>query len=216
MWITRLKARHDCIIGNRCRQFGVTTLGAPFNVFIENGVTHSPQIQTVYGKEEAVKEFIEDLRKDKRVKNLEVEGNTVFLIEERKEKIPATFYNPKLIYVKPVFVDKQGFEYWEVASWKKEIIARFIRGLQKAIKEFEVLKIKQTKLTDIYFPHLGPKLTKQQKRALEIALEAGYYEWPKKADLAKLAKAMGVTVQTYREHLKRAEEKLMPNLIKSL
>lgn len=216
MWVCRIRARHDCIIGNRCREFGVTTLGAPFNVFVEKGVTHSPQIQTIYGREAAVKEFIVDLRKDKRVKNLEVEGNTVFLIEVRKEKIPATFYNPRLIYVKPVFVDKQGFEHWEVASWKKEILTKFIKELQKAIDEVEVLKIQQTKLTDIYFPHLGPRLTEQQKQALKLALDTGYYRWPKRTDFSKLAKAMGISVQTYREHLKKAEQKLMPNLIESI
>jgi len=216
MWIAKIRARHDCIIGNRCRQFGVTTLGAPFNVFVEKGVTHSPQVQTIYGREEAVKGFIADLRKDKRVQNLEVEGNTVFLIEFRKEKIPATFYNPKLIYVKPVFVDKQGFEQWEVASWKKEILAEFINGLRGAIEEMRVLKIGQTRLTDIYFPHLGPKLSEQQKRALQLALELGYYEWPKRAGLGKMAKAMGVSVQTFREHLKKAEHKIMPDLARQI
>ncbi len=216
MWITRLKIKHNCIVGNRCQKFSVTTTGTPFNVFVEKGITYSPQIQTVQGDEKKVKEFIKDLKKDKRVRNLEVEGNTIFLIEIRKEKIPATFHHTKLFFVKPVFVDKEGYEYWEVASWRKAILAEFIVNLQKEIKNVEILKIEQTKLTDIYFAHLLPKLTKNQKRAIELAFENGHYAWPKRTDLGKLARLMKVSIPTFREHLKRAEQKLMPDLIRAI
>mgnify|MGYP002063779088 CR=1 FL=1 len=216
MWITRIKIKHDCVIGNRCEKFGVTTTGTPFNVFVEKGVTHSPQVQTLQGDEKNVKDFIKDLKKDKRITHLEVEGNTIFFIEIRKEKIPATFHHIKLIFVKPVFVDKEGYEYWEVASWKKSILTDFIANMEKEVGKVEVLKIEETKLTDIYFAHLLPKLTSNQKRAIELAFENGFYAWPKRTDLGELAKIMKVSVPTYREHLKRAEEKLMPDLIKSI
>ena len=216
MWITRIKIKHDCVIGNRCEKFGVTTTGTPFNVFVEKGVTHSPQVQTLQGDEKNVKDFIKDLKKDKRITHFEVEGNTVFFIEIRKEKIPASFHHTKLIFVKPVFVDKNGYEYWEVASWKKSILTDFIANMEKEIGKVEVLKIEETKLTDIYFAHLLPKLTSNQKRAIELAFENGFYAWPKRTDLGELAKIMKVSVPTYREHLKRAEEKLMPDLIKSI
>jgi predicted DNA binding protein len=216
MWITGVKIKHECVIGNRCKQFAVTTTGTPFNVFVEKGVTYSPQVQTLHGDEKNIKEFIKDLKKDKRIKNLEVEGNTIFFTEARKEKIPASFHHIKLLFVKPVFVDKEGYEYWEVASWKKSILTDFILGMKKDISNVEVLKIEQNKLTDIYFAHLLPKLTSHQKKALELAFENGYYSWPKKTDFGKLSKLMNVSIPTYREHLKRAEEKIMPDLIKSI
>lgn len=214
MWITKIKIRHDCIIGNRCKKFKVTTTGTPFNVYKEKDITYSPQIQTLHGDKDNIKAFIKDLKEDKRVTNLEVEGNSIFLIEVRKEKIPATFYRPQLFYVKPVFVDTDGYEYWEVASWKKSILTDFIVNLQKEIKNVEVLRVQQTKLTDIYFSRLMPKLTPKQKRAIELAFEQGYYAWPKRADLGKLAKIMKISIPTFREHLKRAEEKLLPDLIR--
>ncbi len=216
MWITRLKIKHDCIIGNRCEKFGVIITGMPFNVFVEKGITYSPQIQTLHGSQESIKEFIKDIKKDKRIKNLEVEENTIFLMEIRKEKIPATFHHSKLVFVKPVFVDKQGYEYWEIASWKRKIITDFISNLEKEIEEVKVLKIEQTKLTDIYFSHLAPKLTDNQKRAIELAFEKGYYSWPKRTGFGELAGLMNVSVPTFREHLKKAEEKLMPNLIRPI
>ncbi len=208
--------KHDCVIGNRCREFFVTTVGMPFNVFVEKGTTFSPQIQTLQGKEENIKRFLEDLKRDKRVTSLEREGNSVFFIERRKEKIPATFYHRKILFVKPVFVDTDGVEHWEIASWEKPILADFILDLQKEFESVKVAKIQQTKLTDITFGHLAPKLSEHQKRAVNLAFENGFYEWPKRTNLHKLAKKMGLSVPTYREHLKRAEEKLMPDLMRSI
>jgi predicted DNA binding protein len=216
VWIAKLKIKHDCVIGNRCEKFHVTTTGMPFNVFIEKGVTHSPQIQTLQGDKTNIKEFIKAIGKDKRIINLEVEGDTIFFVELRKEKIPSTFYHAKLIFVKPVFVDTGGYEYWEVASWKRNIITNFITSLKKEIINVELLKIEETKISNIYFAHLLPDLTFHQKRALDLAFEEGFYVWPKKTNLGKLAKRMNISVPTFREHLKRAEAKLMPDLIKSI
>ncbi len=221
MWVTRLKIKHDCIIGNRCKKFGVVTTGTPFSVYVKDSITYSPQLHTIDGDTENIKLFIEDLKKEKKISNLEVEGNTIFLIEiQKRKKVTASIFatlGPKIIFVKPVFVDREGYEYWEVASWKRSILTDFIVGIKKEVsKNVEVLKIEQTKLTDIYFSHLMPKLTKNQKRAITLAFEKGYYVWPKRTDLGELAKIMMVSVPTFREHLKRAEEKLMPDLVKSI
>jgi len=216
MWITRLKIKHDCIIGNRCKKFGITEVGLPFNVYVEKGITYSPQIQTLHGDQDKIELYVKDIKKDKRIINFEREGTTVFLVEVRKEKIPATYHHNKIIFVKPVFTDNEGYEYWEIASWKKSILTDFIVSMQKEKISVEVLKIQQTKLDDIYFSHLQPKLTKSQKNAIELAYEHGYYTWPKKTDLRKLAKLMKISIPTYREHLKRAEEKMIPNLMKCL
>jgi len=217
MWVARIRIRHDCVIGNRCRKFNVTDIGGiAFDIFREKGKVHAPQIQTLSGKEEDVNAFIKDVEKDPRVKDFEREGNAIFFVEVRPDSFPSAFYNPKLFFYKPVTVDKEGYEYWEVASWQKPVLTEFIKNLQKSLKEVKVENIREGKLTDIYFIHFRPKLSKQQKRALELALEMGYYEWPKKADFSKLSKAMSVSVQTYREHLKKAESKIMPDLVKQI
>ncbi len=215
MWICRLRIRHDCIIGNRCRKFGVTTIGVPFSVYLEDGITHAPQVQTIYGDDSKVSEFIEDLKKDSRVTNLEHEGNTIFCIEVRKDRIPSSYYSQKLLYVKPVFVDKDGYEYWEVTSWDRQILTGFIDGIQKQIEDVKVLKMNQSRITDIYFSHLVPKLTDKQRKAILLAQEKGWYSWPKKTDLGELSKIMGVSIPTFREHLKRAEGKIMPELVRA-
>ncbi len=77
-------------------------------------------------------------------------------------------------------------------------------------------KIKQTKLDDIYYTRLMPHLSSQQKTAITLAFEEGYYNWPKRTNFQVLAKRMKVSVSTYREHLKKAEQKILPNLIKQI
>jgi len=216
MWLLKLRLKHDCVIGNRCEKFKITTTGMPFNVYIEKGTAYSPQIQTLQGNEKDISTFIIDLKKDPKISNLEREGNTVFFIEKRTDKIPATFYNPKLLFFKPVFVDTTGYEHWELTSWNKSILTDFINNLKQSINLIEIKGIQQIKLKDIYYPHLLPELTENQKRAIELAISQGFYMWPKKTSLGKLAKQMKISVPTYREHLKKAEEKIVPNLTNSL
>ncbi len=216
MWICKLKIKHDCIIGTRCEKFQVTDTGVSFNNYREKRVTYSPQINTLQGEKENIKKFLNDIKKDKRIRNLEIEGNSFFLVEVRKEKIPSTFKTEKLIFVKPIFVDKQGYEFWEIASWNRENLNEFINNVRKEIKDIEILRMQKTKLTDIYFPRLMPNLTDNQKRAIELAFENNYYNFPKGAKMEKLAKIMKVSTPTFCEHLKKAEKKLMPNVINSM
>ena len=216
MWICKLKIKHDCIIGTRCEKFQVTDTGVSFNNYQEKGITYSPQINTLQGDSENIKKFLSDIKKDKRIKNLEIEGNSFFLVEVRKEKIPSTFKTEKLIFVKPIFVDKEGYEFWEIASWSRGNLNEFINHVRKDIKNVEILKMQKTKLTDIYFPRLMPSLTPNQKRAVELAFENSYYDFPKGTSMEKLAKIMKVSAPTFCEHLKKAEKKLMPNIVNSI
>lgn len=216
MWIAKFKLKHDCIIGSRCEKFKIIDIGISFNIYQEKGKTYSPQIHTVHGDEKAVKKFLKDLKKDKRVTNLEIEGNSFFCIEVRKEKVPSTFKTEKIIFVKPVFVDKEGYETWEVASWDKIILTKFMDNIEKDVEHIKILKFQKTKLTDVYYPHLMPKLTPSQKRAIELAFEKGYYDFPKKINMEKLAKEMNVSTPTFCEHIKKAEKRLMPNIINSI
>lgn len=219
MWVSKLSILHDCIIANKCREYKVSTVSQPFNVFVEKGITHSPEVHTLWAPQENIEKFVDALKNDKHVQNLEREGNTVFLIEVTKTTIPVSIWSglaPRLIFTKPINIDTDGIEHWEVTTWNKNIISNFISNVKKIAQRVEVEAITQTKLTDIYFSRLMPKLTDQQRKAITLAFEFGYYAWPKRTDLQQLAKAMGVSVATFREHLKRAEEKLMPNLLSQL
>jgi len=215
MWILKLKIKHDCTIGNRCEKYQVSSYSIPLGNWTEKGFSYTSERHTLEGDEKNIKKFIRDIKKDKRVECLEVDKNTLFFIGKSKnQKIPSSFYTSKMFFPKPVYVDKQGYEIWEVASWDRKVLTGFLEKLerQKGMK-IEMLSFKDTKLNDVYFPSIMPKLTEKQKRAFELAVQEGYYDIPKRTDLNKLSKMMKISLATYQEHLKRAEAKVIPKFV---
>lgn len=212
MWVLKLKLKHDCTIGNRCEKFGVISYSLPLGNWNEKGFAYTTERHSLEGDSDSVGAFLEDIKKDKRVTNLEISGNTMFFIGERDERILSNFYNQKMFFPKPVFVDKKGYEFWEVASHEKTILSTFFNGLKEQNYELlEMLQFKNINLDNIYFPAIAPNLTEKQRQIFQLAVEEGYYDIPKRTDLTKLAKVMKVSVATFQEHLKRAEAKIIPN-----
>lgn len=214
MWLLRLKIKHNCTIGNRCKKFQVISYSIPLGNWKEKNFSFTSERHTLEGNPENIKNFFKDIKKDVRVKNLEISGNTMFFIGKGKEKIPSSFYNQKMFFPKPVFVDKQGFEYWEVASYEKIMLSKFFQLLKRQKYQcLEMLQFKNIKLDNIYFPAIAPNLTEKQRRVFELAVENGYYDIPKRTDLKRLAHAMKISLATFQEHLKRAEAKVIPRFI---
>ncbi|WP_049935460.1 helix-turn-helix domain-containing protein [Haloplanus natans] len=59
-----------------------------------------------------------------------------------------------------------------------------------------------------------PSLSDGQKRALSLAVEEGYYEIPREATTGDIAAEMDVSRRTFEEHLRRAENKIIKNLLR--
>jgi predicted DNA binding protein len=77
----------------------------------------------------------------------------------------------------------------------------------------ELLKLKQEKVADIFFPHITTGLTEKQMRAISLAESNGYYDYPRRIDLDLLSRMMKISKSTYQNHLHMAEKKIMPFLI---
>lgn len=216
MWVLKLQLKHDCILGNRCIKFKCRSLGYPLEYYQEKGFTYFLHLETLYGEEDDIKRFLNDLKKDKNVQNIEVFNNTIFfLYKSIKSKMPSQAYLKKIIHIKPVFVDKAGIETWEIGSWDRENINEFIRQIKNStyrLDFFKILSIKKSRLSHIYFPQIMPNMTKNQKKALQLAIENNYYDYPRKIELRDLAKMMKRSLSTYREHLRIAERKMMESL----
>jgi len=61
-----------------------------------------------------------------------------------------------------------------------------------------------------------PTLSDGQQRALSLAVEEGYYEIPRGATTGEIADNMGVSRRTFEEHLRRAENKILKNMMQYL
>ncbi len=215
MWVAKIKLRHDCIIGNRCRKFNVMLQSLDLNEEKKNGKVLTSSIHQLIGDEKNIKKFISDLKKDKRTKYLEFNGQTLFLVENAKKK-PVSEFSKKIFFVKPMILDTNGYENYEIASHRKEELMTFIKRVKPLVDEFELLSLKNTPLQNVYFPKIMPKLTVLQKRALELAIKEGYYETPKKTNLRALAKLSKVSLATYQKHLQKAESKIIPDVLSFL
>ncbi len=220
MWILKLKLMHkDCHIVPRCKKFHVITYAFPAGtsggIFKEKGYTYLTAIHFIKGEDKNKKLFFKDLKKDKRVKKLEISGNKfsyLFQLPRGGEHVQL-YYNPKLMFLKPVINHYDGFEYWEIGSWNRNPLTEFMSKLKKHMDYFELLKLEKAKLVDVYFPQIMPKLSDKQKKVIELACERGYYSYPKKVSLQQLAKQLKISVPTLQEHLRKAEIKLLPFIL---
>ena len=217
MWITKLKLNHkDCPIVNRCKKFNLIVYSYPSTWYELKGKKFATT--TCFFKSDDIKQkqkFFIDLKADKRITNLEISGDMfTYEIKLSGDGEHVMLYHTKQIFfVNPVINHPDGHEYWEVASWKKEVLNKFIEELEKHMDVCEIMKIGKSPITNIHLPTIMPKISKQQKNALEIAYSNNYYEYPRKTSIKKMAKIAGVGISTFQEHLRKAELNLLPVII---
>ncbi|MXR51440.1 bacterio-opsin activator [Halovenus sp. WSH3] len=60
------------------------------------------------------------------------------------------------------------------------------------------------------------ELTAKQKQALELAVEAGYYERPRDADLGELGDRLAISKSAVSQRLRSAERKLIETAIRQV
>lgn len=213
MWVLRVKVVHNCVIGNRARKYKCWSYSLPFGNWIENGYSFTAHLHTIEGPNDKVEEYLKDLKKDKELAHYERFGNTVFLVQKRKTKdVIIAHHNNTLFMTKPFYTSAEGNEYVEYCSWNKQNLMAFLKSLTSTPgMKVTVEKFSQTKLGDIYVANPLPKLSKKQREALQLAITNGYYKYPRKIEMQELAKMMKVSNSTFNEHLRKAEEKMMPS-----
>ncbi len=216
MWLAKFTMRHNCIVGNRCKKFSCSSSCYPLNSYSDGKYNYFFNLEKLSGKKDDIKAFVKDLKKDKDVLEVQTLGNTFFIAfrEDREMSGPLQLHHQQVINLKPVHVDTEGVEHWEVGSWKKEYLMNFIAQVQAVpayAAEFRLLRMERSSFKDVYFPHIMPLMTPSQRIALSLAKENGYYDFPRKIGLRKLAEIMGLSLSTYREHLRKAERSLLKN-----
>lgn len=195
-------------IGSRTKRFNVSVAGYPVSYYEKKKGIYVYLVGFIFGEEKNKKKFIKDFKKEKGVLHLETRGD--FIIAQILESLELKpMYHHELINLKPIIIDEKGYNHWTIGSWNKEGLLNFIKIVEKEYAG-ELLKIKQEKITSFSILSIQPELTDKQKRALELAIRHGYYEYPRKTELQKLAKLMNLSYSTYQAHLRKAEKKLLP------
>jgi len=214
MWVTKIRlVDKNCIWATRCKKFNIYNYQYPLGFYkVKEGLALM-MYHILEGKEKNIKNYIKDVKKDKRVKRLEVKKNfmTSIAIEKRTRKELVAFeafYNPKLIWIKPDINFPDGSEVSEIGSFDREDLTRLF-NLAKKHYQGKLLFLKQIKVPKIFIPEIMPELTEKQHNAFKTASRKGYYEFPRKTNLHKLAKLTNISRPTFEEHLRKAEIKLL-------
>lgn len=218
MWITKLQLQHkDCPIVTRCVKFGVIVLSYPSTWYEYKGSKYATTSCFFQDSDEKKKKaFLDDLRADKRITKIDIAGDMfTYEINLGKEGEHVMLYHTKRIFfARPVTNHSDGYEYWEVASWERKDLERFIAALEKHMDVCNIQRFENSALDDIYVPNVMPSLSKHQKEALELAYGHGYYSYPRKVTLRQLAKKAKLSLATFQEHLRKAELRILPTIIK--
>ncbi|MBT3720153.1 hypothetical protein HN789_03445 [archaeon] len=211
MWVAKFKITHDDWILPKTLKYDVSATGIPVNAYEKNGKKLHSGMVFLHGKKEDKEKFIESLKHDKFIKDIDVKGNQVYVLIEGEDAITHAF-DASLFFTQPVLL-KKGYEYWELGSWNRESLIKFYNKVKK-IASIEILRIKQ-EMPSVFIQHTIPKLTNKQRFAVELAIEKGYYEYPRKISVQELAKISKSPRSTFQEHLRKAESKLMKILLQS-
>ena len=212
MWIGKFRIKHDDWILEKTQKYSITARGVPLTSYTKKGVSYHTGMVFLYGSDLNKKKFITAVKKDKRVKRCEVFSNQLFVLIEGNDSI-AEIFDHALFFTQPVFFEK-GYEYWEVASWEKKLLVEFYNKI-KSRAEVKLLKLTR-EFPAVLISQAIPLLTQKQQEALMLALELGYYTYPRKVSVQQLAKRAHVPRTTFQEHLRKAEEKVMKIIIAPL
>lgn len=212
MWLAKFKIKHkNCVLTPKAVKYNVVDLVYVLNSWNDQKNYYYTELHILQGKEENKKRFVHALKKEKTVKKVEAQGNYIFSLN--KEPLEKQYYSPvfdqRLLQPKPIVVSPDGFEYWEMACWDKKPLMEI---LKVPVFKAELRFIKNIKLAEIYLPKIYPQLSSKQQEAIELAVKEGYYDYPRRIYLEKLAHIAKVKRQSYQENLRRAEKKLVPFL----
>ncbi|MDG6219870.1 MAG: helix-turn-helix domain-containing protein [Candidatus Thermoplasmatota archaeon] len=163
---------------------------------------------------------LSDFKPPKEMEILDVlkkKGNTYTLLlkMEVKKKSPlAKYYNKFLGFVDIDVIYDLPFH----ISEKKLVISMVgeTGELEKALKSFKLLgDVKRLHFQKASFTEYDPLscLTPKQKELIIEAKKRGYYDYPRKIGSQELAEQMGISKSTAIEHLRKAEMRLLSNIL---
>ena len=187
------------------------------NAWEENNKFYYTEAHILQGTEQNKELFVNDFKKEKTNKKFERKGNFIITLTERPGWMAAymPLWDKRIIQTKPVIQKQDGMEVWEMASWDKEPLINILHRLPKEFK-IKIKSIQQTKLDELFLPHIMPKLSNKQKEAIQLAVKEGYFDFPRKINLEGIAKRMKISKQTLQQHLRIAEKKLVPFLTENI
>jgi len=216
MWVLKLKVNSEKQpLGSLVVKHNVSMASYVLSYYKDKKNLYLTGAGFIFGEEKNKKAFLKELESQDWVLNYEEKGD--FGIGILKEPLfTEAFWHPEIIQIEPIIIrPNEKAHIWSFASFNRKLLEKTLEVAEKYLNA-KVIKFKEEKISNISFTKLLPELTKNQKKALELAINHGYYDYPKKIKMEKLAKLMGISYSTYQAHLKKAEGKILPEVYKEL
>ncbi len=218
MWYLKFKYKHeDCIYARKLQELNLSVFFHSLGHYIRGNYVYTSALQNLIGNEKNIKKYIKYLKNHKKIIQIEIYDKVIITLARHKKEsgVYEVIYNPSFIYPNPSYLSSDGFEIIEIACWEKKPLQELIKSIEKNKNtlHFELLRFEEKKIDDLYLTKLLPKLPKKQESAIKLAFKEGYYKFPRKTNLDILSKRAKVSKPTFRENLRKAEEKIIPKLI---
>jgi len=185
----------------------------PINVEkIKTGVRLNATWDVIFKDKKEFKDFLKHLEKYDMIELIKIveeyEDHALLrtIWTNKKSSYDIVLKN-NCLFNSPV-TQKEGYEIYEVITEDPKKLIQILSELEEIgdAKLFSVGKV----LKD------NPrKLTEKQSKAIQLAVSHNFYEWPRKVNLDEVSAMVGMKRRTFQENLRKAEAKLIPNLVNS-
>jgi len=209
------RVKHDCPFGNLSRKF------PSMKMFVWCNRKHEV-LEMIVGKPSDYEEVKKDVQKRGGIIGEASDRSKVHLITKNcgctlDNSVSKNIDAYNLLHILPV-IYKAGWEYYKVVAFKHNDVKRLLNRLDERGFQVEVLRKNPFEgaiagSVAITVNSLFANLTKKQIEALLTSYSMGYYQMPRKANASSIATARHVPRTTFEEHLKKAENKLVANLV---
>ncbi len=149
-----------------------------------------------------LKKLEDNFKAYKYIKNFEVleSGYARIVADSSDFPLAQSVHEVGAFYIYPIRFSK-GREICTLVFENKEDLRKMLKSLEV---DWKIVRIENVNLQfDL------KDLTPQQLKAVNLAIEKGYFEIPKKVNLEELSEQMKLSRTTFLEHLRKAEKKIL-------
>ena len=165
---------------------------------------HDGNVTFILNAGDRLESYKQTLEESEEVVRAKVLDEDRLLVTKRSCSAYNAVYKHNGILQRPTRIDRNERTY-SILLFNRDDL----KGMIEAFRE--VGRVSLTSLTT-YEGVVSP-LTDRQREVLEVALDSGYFEWPRTTDSETLAQELGISRATFLEHLRKAEHKLLTDAL---
>jgi len=167
-------------------------------------VLDDEHITFVIDAEDKVAEFVEAFEESEQVSNVErVDETHIKLTKRACGALPIIRSNHGMMqWWDRVDGTQRAFD---IVVFRREDLRNIVAELR------EIGSVRLAQLTP--YRAAEAMLSDRQAEVVALALDAGYYEWPRETDAESLAAELDISHATFLEHLRKAERALLRNAL---